>query len=106
MGLVYFGGGGTVAADMTGQVDRHTKQERNRIMTYKSNQTRQKVYEDYIGFTEQALLEQKTPDGYFTAYTKRYIPVLVKDEGFTSGDIVNITLTGIERDKMSCEIIK
>ena len=97
---------GTVAADMTGQVDRHTKQERNRIMTYKSNQTRQKVYEDYIGFTEQALLEQKTPDGYFTAYTKRYIPVLVKDEGFTSGDIVNISLTGIEGDKMSCEIIK
>ena len=54
----------------------------------------------------QALLEQKTADGYFTAYTKRYIPVLVKDNGYSSGDIVKIKLTGINGGKMDCEIIE
>lgn len=91
---------------MSGQIDNATKSERNRIMTYKSEQVRDSVYEEYIGFEEEALLEQKTTDGYFTAYTKRYIPVLVKDNGYKSGDIVKVKLTGINGSKMSCEVIE
>ena len=75
-------------------------------MTYKSEQVRDSVYSEYIGFEDQALLEQKTADGYFTAYTTRYIPVLVKDNGYNSGDIVNVRLTGIDGGKMSCEVIE
>lgn len=97
---------GTVAAEMKDQIDNSVKHERNKIMTYKSEQTRNTVYESYIGFSEEALLEQKTNDGYFTAYTKRYIPVLVPDKGFSSGDIVKVKLTGIDGSRMSCEIIE
>ena len=91
---------------MSGQIDNATKAERNRIMTYKSEQVRDSVYGEYIGFEEEALLEQKTTDGYFTAYTKRYIPVLVKDSGYNAGDIVKVRLTGIDGGKMSCEVIE
>ena len=96
---------GTKGAEMSGQLDNATKSERNRIMTYKSEQVRDSVYSDYIGFEEEALLEQKTADGHFTAYTKRYIPVLVKDNGYKAGDIVKVRLTGIDCGKMSCEVI-
>ena len=75
-------------------------------MTYKSEQVRDSVYADYIGFEEEALLEQKTADGHFTAYTKRYIPVLVKDNGYKAGDIVKVRLTGINGGKMECEVIE
>ena len=91
---------------MSGQIDNATKSERNRIMTFKSEQVRDSVYAEYIGFEEEALLEQKTADGYFTAYTKRYIPVLVKDNGYSAGDIVKVRLTGIDGGKMSCEVIR
>ena len=97
---------GTKGAEMSGQLDNATKSERNRIMTYKSEQVRDSVYADYIGFEEEALLEQKTADGHFTAYTKRYIPVLVKDNGYKAGDIVKVRLTGINGGKMECEVIE
>ena len=51
------------------------------------------------------MLEAKNAEGYFSAYTSRYIPVLVKDKGYNSGDIVRVRLTGIENGKMSCEAV-
>ena len=97
---------GTKGATMPNQVDNATKSERNRIMTYKSEQVRDSVYGEYIGFVDEALLEQKNSDGYFTAYTTRYIPVLVKDNGFTAGDIVKVRLTGIDGGRMTCEVVE
>ena len=96
---------GTVAADMPEQLENAVKQSRNRTMIYKSEQTRDRVYAEYIGFEDDALLEAKNAEGYFSAYTSRYIPVLVKDKGYNSGDIVRVRLTGIENGKMSCEAV-
>ena len=96
---------GTVAADMPEQLENAVKQSRNRTMIYKSEQTRDRVYAEYIGFEDDALLEAKNAEGYFSAYTSRYIPVLVKDMGYNSGDIVRVRLTGIENGKMSCEAV-
>lgn len=91
---------------MPNQLDNKTKQDRNRTMIYKSEQTRDRVYADYIGMEDEALLEARTADGYYTAYTTRYIPVLIKDEGYKSGDIVKVKLTGIDGAKMTCETVK
>ena len=91
---------GTTAFNMDGQLTNEVKQSRNKVMSYKCQQTRQK-----IDFEDTALLEQKTPEGYFTAYTTRYIPVLVPDKGFASGDIVKVKLTGIEDSRMKCEVV-
>ncbi len=97
---------GTKGADMPGQLDNATKRNRNKIMIYKSEQVRYSVYEDFIGFEDEALLEQKTADGYFTAYTTRYIPVLVRDEGYESGEIVKVKLTKISGTRMIAEPVK
>lgn len=97
---------GTRGATMPNQLDNKTKQDRNRTMIYKSEQTRDRVYADYIGMEDEALLEARTADGYYTAYTTRYIPVLIKDEGYKSGDIVKVKLTGIDGAKMTCETVK
>ena len=96
---------GTAGATMPGQLDNATKASRNKTMIYKSEQVRDIVYNEFIGFVDEALLEQKTEDGYFTAYTRRYIPVLVEDRGYKSGDLVNVKLTGIKDGKMLCEIV-
>jgi tRNA A37 methylthiotransferase MiaB len=46
------------------------------------------------------------PDGNWTAYTSRYIPVIVKDSAqLKGGDIVNVKLTEINGQRMTAEII-
>ncbi len=91
---------GTTAFSMDNQIPENIKQDRNKTMTFKSNQVRQKIMQDFIGFHDNVLLEKKTKDGYFTGYTTRYIPVLLKDTGYKKGEIVNIELIGIQGDKM------
>lgn len=97
---------GTVAYEMTDQIPNDIKSERNRTMTFKSEQTKNKVMESFIGFEDTALLEQQMPDGDWTAYTSRYIPVIVKNSAhLKGGDIVNVKLTEINGQRMTAEII-
>ena len=97
---------GTVAYEMADQIPNDIKSERNRTMTFKSEQTKNKVMESFIGFEDTALLEQQMPDGNWTAYTSRYIPVIVKDSAqLKGGDIVNVKLTEINGQRMTAEII-
>ena len=97
---------GTVAYDMAEQIPNDIKSERNRTMTFKSEQTKNKVMESFIGFEDTALLEQQLENGYWTAYTSRYIPVVVKNSAhLNGGDIVNVKLTEINGQRMTAEII-
>ena len=97
---------GTVAYDMPDQLPNDVKSERNRTLTFKSEQTRIKVMESFIGFEDTALLEQQMPDGDWTAYTSRYIPVIVKNSShLKGGDIVNVKLTAISGQRMDAEIV-
>lgn len=97
---------GTVAYDMADQIQNDIKSERNRTMTFKSEQTKNKVMESFIGFEDTALLEQQLENGDWTAYTSRYIPVVVKNSShLNGGDIVNVRLTEITGQRMTAEII-
>ena len=97
---------GTVAYDMAEQIPNDIKSERNRTMTFKSEQTKNKVMESFIGFEDTALLEQQLENGDWTAYTSRYIPVIVKNSAhLNGGDIVNVKLTEINGQRMTSEII-
>ena len=97
---------GTVAYDMDEQIPNDIKSERNRTMTFKSEQTKNKVMESFIGFEDTALLEQQLENGDWTAYTSRYIPVVVKNSAhLNGGDIVNVKLTEINGQRMTAEII-
>ena len=97
---------GTVAYEMADQLPNDVKSERNRTMTFKSEQTKNKIMESFIGFEDTALLEQQLPDGDWTAYTSRYIPVIVKNSShLKGGDIVNVKLCEIDGQRMTAEII-
>ncbi|MBP1551275.1 MAG: radical SAM protein, partial [Oscillospiraceae bacterium] len=97
---------GTVAYEMADQIPNDIKSERNRTMTFKSEQTKNRVMESFLGFEDTALLEQQLPDGDWTAYTSRYIPVIVKNSAHLSGgDIVNVKLTAVDGQRMTAEII-
>ena len=62
--------------------------------------------ESFIVFEDTALLEQQMPNGDWTAYTSRYIPVIVKNSAhLKGGDIVNVKLTEINGQRMTAEII-
>lgn len=97
---------GTVAYEMADQIPNDIKSERNRTMTFKSEQTKNRVMESFLGFKDTALLEQQLADGDWTAYTSRYIPVIVKNSAHLSGgDIVNVKLTAVDGQRMTAEII-
>lgn len=97
---------GTVAYEMADQIPNDIKSERNRTMTFKSEQTKNRVMESFLGFEDTALLEQQLPSGDWTAYTSRYIPVIVKNSAHLSGgDIVNVKLTAVDGQRMTAEII-
>ncbi len=97
---------GTVAYEMADQIPNDIKSERNRTMTFKSEQTKNRVMESFLGFEDTALLEQQLADGDWTAYTSRYIPVIVKNSAHLSGgDIVNVKLTAVDGQRMTAEII-
>jgi len=97
---------GTVAYEMADQIPNDIKSERNRTMTFKSEQTKNRVMESFLGFEDTALLEQQLPDGDWTAYTSRYIPVIVKNSAhLCGGDIVNVKLTAVDGQRMTAEII-
>lgn len=96
---------GTAAYNMAEQIPNNIKQERNKIMTFKADQERLKVMESFIGFEDTALLETKIDENTYTAYTARYIPVIIKGENLKTGDIVNIKLTGITNGRMECAVI-
>ncbi len=95
---------GTVAAARKDQIDNAVKVERNHIMTYKSEQTRNRIYSEHVGSEDEVLLEAKNRDGIFQGYTRRYIPVLVKADGYYTGDIVRVRLTGLSGSRMTAEL--
>lgn len=97
---------GTKAYEMPDQIPNDVKQQRNKIMTFKSDQTRAKIMDSFVGFEDTALLEQQLPDGNFTAYTSRYIPLVVENSArLKGGDIVNVRLTKVSGQRMIAEII-
>ena len=92
---------------MPDQIPNEVKSERNRVLTFKSEQTRVKVMESFVGFEDTALLEQQLPDGDYTAYTSRYIPVIVKNSAhLKGGDVVNVRLCSIDGQRMTAEIVE
>ena len=98
---------GTAAYEMPDQIPNEVKSERNRVLTFKSEQTRVKVMESFVGFEDTALLEQQLPDGDYTAYTSRYIPVIVKNSAhLKGGDVVNVRLCSIDGQRMTAEIVE
>lgn len=94
---------GTKAALMDGQIDENEKLRRSRYMQNFADNIRKNIIAENIGRSDFALLETPVSLNTFTAYTTSYIPVVVKAEGFKSGDIVPITIG--EFDGVRCSAV-
>lgn len=70
---------GTKAAQMTGQVDGKTKEERSRKLIVLSNKNQKEYHEKYVG-KEVEILWEEEKNGYYQGHTKNYILAFIKSK--------------------------
>jgi len=81
---------GTKAADMPGQLDGKTKDERSKSLIELNKINEKSFMQKYIGETMDVLLEHEDKDGIIEGYTRNYIKVLLKDtRADMRGKIIN-----------------
>ncbi len=85
---------GTRAAAMSGHVSREVKDARASAMARAAEQSRDKIYDTFIGKNVRVIVEHGKRDGYLTGYTDRYIPVEFPCRDLNTGDIAVMTVTG------------
>lgn len=96
---------GTPAAIMDGQIDENEKLLRSRYMQKHADNVRKNVILKNIGMPEFALLETPVNSTTFTAYTRSYIPVLVKANNAKAGDIVPIIIGDFDGERCSSTLL-
>ena len=92
---------GTVAADMSGQIDPQVKKERVRKCTALSARLNDAYQQQWIGRSAQVMTEQYDGD-FTTGYTSQYIPVRVKGH-LPHGTMVDVVLTEYKDRQMFAE---
>ncbi len=83
---------GTKAALMNGQIEKHIKTERARIMSSTCEKIRNEFLKSQTGKMLSVLFEQKGKDGFYEGYTKNYIPVKIKSEKNLCGKILEVKI--------------
>lgn len=89
---------GTAAASMPEQIDNATKEKRARRMTTVAQTVRQHRLAYMVGKTAKVLVEDT--DGVMTArgFTSNYIPVKIDGAALVCGELITVTITGIDDD--------
>jgi len=82
---------GTKAATLP-QLQKSIKEERAKILTLVTNESRKEFLKNQIGKTVNVLFETDKPD-YSEGYTENYTPVRVYDKLNRAGQILKITIT-------------
>ncbi|MDO5602512.1 MAG: tRNA (N(6)-L-threonylcarbamoyladenosine(37)-C(2))-methylthiotransferase MtaB [Oscillospiraceae bacterium] len=90
---------GTAGAEMPGQIPEPEKSRRNRLMSQCAEESRLALMQEACGQEEEVLLEKPLPDGRFTGYTRRFLPVLLEAPGHHAGDIVPVRLDAAENGR-------
>ncbi len=96
---------GTKAFNLPNQIDAQLRAQRSEIMQKASDDIRNKIIRMFEGSVAKVLLEKDMGDGYFTGYTREYIPVIVKAANCQSGDIVSVTLKDFDTNKCNAEVL-
>jgi len=87
---------GTMADAMPGQHTAAEKKRRAGILQKELAAVSAGVMESFIGSGVRVILEQQLPDGTFSGYTDRYLPVSAHFPGASRNDVVTGTVTGIK----------
>lgn len=96
---------GTAAAEFPDQVSEEIKTRRSRQMAQAADEVRDEILQTCIGVEEEVLLEKPDDDGFFTGYTRRYIPVRVKAPQHRQGDLVRVRLQQPQGARLHCELL-
>jgi len=79
------------------QVAESVKKERMYQMLEVTNSIRHNILMNQIGETEEIIVENRRESGYIAGYTKRYIPVKVK-ENLPVGDMKSVEIFEVVDD--------
>ena len=89
---------GTRAAEMDGQVAAEIKEQRYRIMSEIAESARSEFWNGNVGTTHKVLIERQTSPEFINGYTENYIPVRVYGGKAKRHDIVDVEITGAEKE--------
>ena len=94
---------GTKAAQMSGSVPRHVREERARELIALGRELEQAALAARVGKTEDVLIEELDGQGHGAGYTGGYMRVHVP--GTKEGTIVRVRVTGVRGDELEGEPI-
>ena len=94
---------GTKAAQMSGSVPRHVREERARELIALGRELEQAALAARVGKTEDVLIEELDGQGHGAGYTGGYMRVHVP--GAKEGTIVRVRVTGVRGDELEGEPI-
>ena len=93
---------GTRAADMPGQIDGNIKSLRSGKLIGITGQLQREYEEKFAGSCVSVLIEEKTPEGFYTGFTPEYVKIAVNSEENLVNKIVRAVPTGFIQTKEGC----
>ena len=87
---------GTAASKRGDSVPRQEKERRAKKLIAETDKLREAYFDGLVGQKAQVLVEQQQPDGTYTGYTRNYVPVTIHRRDLHIGDLVEVTITGVE----------
>ena len=89
---------GTKAAEMDNQVDAQTKEQRYKIMSEIAEKARNEFWSRNVGTVHRVLIERQTSPKFINGYTENYIPVRIYGGEAKRHDVVDVEITGVEKE--------
>ena len=89
---------GTRAAEMDGQVDAEVKEQRYKVMSKIADSARNEFWSRSVGTVHKVLVERQTSPDFINGYTENYIPVRIYGGKAKRHDIVDVEITGVEKE--------
>lgn len=65
-------------------------------MIAETDKLREAYFDGLVGQKAQVLVEQQQSNGTYTGYTRNYVPVTIHRRDLHIGDLVDVTITGVE----------
>ena len=98
--------GGTPAAAMTDQIDPQIKERRAKQMADVAQKNKLEYERRFLGQTLHVLVEEEVDDNLWIGHSSNYLYVTFPGEGLHSGDLVDVRLTDVSRNRLQGEIIQ
>lgn len=95
---------GTKADVMENQVDKQVKEKRSKIMTACVNKLKNDYRSGYLNTVCEVLAEREIAPGVYEGHMANYVKVHVKSDKDIAKQLVNVKITGSERDSLSAEL--